>query len=129
LVFGNDYPTPDGTCIRDYVHIDDLASAHRLAIEATTPETAEVFNIGTGRGQSVMEIIQACERVVGQPIPYRVVERRPGDPPRLVANPKKLKEKLGWVPKYTSIDDTIRTAWEWAKKNPDGYLPLKAHKH
>lgn len=125
LVFGEDYPTPDGTCIRDYVHIDDLASAHRLAIEATTPETAEVFNIGTGDGQSVMEIIRSCERVVGQKIPYRVVERRPGDPPRLVANPAKLKQRLGWTPKYTSIDDTIKTAWEWHKKNPEGYLPPK----
>lgn len=124
-MFGEDYPTPDGTCIRDYVHIDDLASAHRLAIEATTPETAEVFNIGTGDGQSVMEIIRSCERVVGQKIPYRVVERRPGDPPRLVANPAKLKQRLGWTPKYTSIDDTIKTAWEWHKKNPEGYLPPK----
>jgi len=124
LVFGNDYPTPDGTCIRDYVHIDDLASAHRLAIESTGPETAQVFNIGTGAGQSVMEIIQACERVVGQKIAYRVVARRPGDPPRLVANPRKLKEQLGWSPKY-SIDDTIRSAWEWHRKNPEGYLPPK----
>jgi UDP-glucose-4-epimerase GalE len=125
LVFGDDYPTPDGTCIRDYVHIDDLASAHRLAIEATSVDTAEVFNIGTGTGQSVMEIIDACERVVGEEIPRRVVDRRPGDPPRLVANPTKLKEGLGWSPRYTSIDDTIRTAWEWHRNNPDGYLPPK----
>jgi UDP-glucose 4-epimerase len=126
LVFGDDYPTPDGTCIRDYVHIDDLASAHRLAIEATTPQTAEVFNIGTGTGQSVLEILSACERVVGQKIAHRVVERRPGDPPRLVANPTKLKEQLGWKPLYTSVEDTIKTAWEWHKKFPEGYLPKKS---
>lgn len=126
LVFGDDYPTPDGTCIRDYVHIDDLACAHRLAIEATQPDTAEVFNIGTGTGHSVMEIIRACERVVDKTIPYRVVERRPGDPPRLVANPEKLKRQLGWSPQYTSIDDNIRTSWEWHRENPEGYLPAKS---
>jgi len=120
-VFGNDYPTPDGTCIRDYVHVDDLASAHLLAIDATKPDTAEVFNIGTGNGQSVMEIISACERVTGKAIPVEVVDRRPGDPPALVANPTKLKTQLGWVPKYTSIDDTIATAWRWHTAHPDGY--------
>lgn len=128
LVFGNDYPTPDGTCIRDYVHIEDLASAHRLAIEATSPSTAEVFNIGTGTGQSVLEIIQACERVVGRSIAYRVVERRPGDPPRLVANPSKLIHQLGWQAKFTAIDDIIRTAWQWHSGNPEGYLPPKTSK-
>lgn len=121
LIFGDDYPTPDGTCIRDYVHIDDLASAHRLAIEATTPETQEVFNIGTGNGQSVLEIIEACEKVVGTSIARRIVARRPGDPPRLVANPTKLKAQLGWQPNYLSIEDTIRTAWQWHQKNPEGY--------
>lgn len=121
MVYGDDYPTPDGTCIRDYIHIEDLASAHRLAIEATTPETVEVFNIGTGTGQSVMEIIAACERVVGHEIAKEVTDRRPGDPPSLVADPTKLKTRLGWQPKYTSIDDTIATAWAWHQKYPDGY--------
>ena len=120
-IFGTDYPTPDGTCIRDYIHIDDLASAHRLAIEATTPETAEVFNIGTGQGQSVMEIITACETVTGLKIPQEITERRPGDPPKLVADPAKLKTRLGWEPQYTSIEDTIATAWAWHQKYPDGY--------
>ncbi len=120
-VYGNDYPTPDGTCIRDYVHIDDLASAHLLAIEATTPTTEEVFNIGTGSGQSVLEIIASCERIVGKSIPYEVVERRPGDPPMLVANPTKLKSQLGWQPQYTSIDETVETAWAWHQKHPEGY--------
>ena len=120
-VFGTDYPTPDGTCIRDYVHIDDLASAHRLAIEATGPKTAEVFNIGTGQGQSVIEIIAACEKVVGHPIAQEIAPRRPGDPPRLVADPAKLKNQLGWAPKYTAIEDTIATAWAWHQALPDGY--------
>ena len=120
-LFGTDYPTPDGTCIRDYVHIDDLASAHLLAIEATTTKTAEVFNIGTGSGCSVFEIIAACEKVTGQKVPYDVVARRPGDPPALVADPKKLIERLGWKPRYTNITDTIETAWRWHKANPDGY--------
>lgn len=121
MIFGDDYSTPDGTCIRDYIHIEDLASAHRLAIEATTPETAEVFNVGTGQGQSVMEIITACERVVGFDIAKEITSRRPGDPPALIADPTKLKSQLGWQPKYTSIDDTIATAWAWHQKHPDGY--------
>ena len=121
LIFGEDYPTPDGTCIRDYVHTSDLASAHRLAIEATTPETAEVFNIGTGVGQSVKDIITACEKIVGHPIPHEITARRPGDPPRLVADPAKLKTQLGWEPAYTDIEKTIATAWEWHRTHPNGY--------
>lgn len=121
LVFGDDYPTPDGTCIRDYVHVDDLASAHQLALEAMTPETADVFNIGTGTGHSVMEILRGCEAVVGRRIRYRTVDRRPGDPPRLVADPSRLVSRLGWKPRYTSMEDTIRTAWEWHKNHPHGY--------
>lgn len=120
-VFGTDYPTPDGTCIRDYIHVDDLASAHLLAIEKTTLETQEVFNVGTGLGQSVFEIIQACERVTGRSVAREHAPRRPGDPPALVADPKKLMSKLGWKPQYTSIEDTIRTAWSWHERNPTGY--------
>jgi UDP-glucose 4-epimerase len=120
-IYGTDYPTPDGTCIRDYIHIDDLASAHLLAIQATTPETAEVFNVGTGQGQSVMEIIAACEKVTGRKIAQEIAPRRPGDPPALVADPAKLKTRLGWQPRYTSIEDTIATAWAWHQKHPDGY--------
>ena len=97
-VFGTDYPTPDGTCVRDYVHTDDLAQAHRLAIAKTTEQTAEVFNVGTGRGQSVLEIIAACEAVTKRKIAVKIVDRRPGDPPALVAAPGKLIDKLGWKP-------------------------------
>ncbi|ABD57165.1 UDP-glucose 4-epimerase GalE [Jannaschia sp. CCS1] len=121
MIFGEDYPTPDGTCIRDYVHTSDLASAHRLAIEATTPSTAEVFNIGTGIGQSVKEIIAACEDITGQAIPQELTVRRPGDPPRLVADPTKLKTQLGWEPQYTDIKKTIATAWDWHRNHPKGY--------
>jgi len=120
-IFGDDYPTPDGTCIRDYVHTRDLASAHLLAIEATQEGTDEVFNIGTGNGQSVMEIIEACEAVTGQSIARSIVDRRPGDPPRLVAEPTKLKTQLGWKPEYSDIRDTIATAWAWHQAHPDGY--------
>lgn len=120
-LFGTDYPTHDGTCIRDYIHTSDLAQAHHLAIEATTPTTAEVYNIGTGNGQSNLQIIKACEEVTGVKIPVKTAERRPGDPPALVADPTKLKTRLGWKPKYTNIVDTVRTAWNWHKANPNGY--------
>ena len=121
LLFGEDYPTPDGTCIRDYVHTSDLASAHLLAIAATTPRTAEVYNIGTGQGQSVKQIHAACERVTGRKIPFEVVARRPGDAPALVAEPNKLKSQLGWKPKYSDIDTVIETAWQWHQRYPNGY--------
>jgi UDP-glucose 4-epimerase len=126
MVYGTDYPTPDGTCIRDYIHVDDLASAHLLAIEATQVDTQDVFNVGTGQGQSVFEIIQACEKVTGKRIARVISPRRPGDPPALVADPGKLKAKLGWKPAYTSIEDTVRTAWAWHQANPQGYGPRAA---
>lgn len=121
VVFGTDYPTPDGTCVRDYVHTEDLAQAHLLAIQATTPTTREVFNIGTGAGNSVLEVIRACEAVVGKKIPYEVVGRRPGDAPFLYADPRKLKEKLGWRTKFPDIRSTVATAWKWHERHPDGY--------
>jgi UDP-glucose 4-epimerase len=120
-ILGDDYPTPDGTCIRDYVHTYDLASAHLLAIQATAPDTAEVYNIGTGQGHSVRQIHQACEQVTGKLIPARVVARRPGDAPALVAEPSKLMSRLGWQPKYLDIRSIIETAWRWHSRHPDGY--------
>lgn len=128
LVFGNDYPTPDGTCIRDYIHVDDLASAHLLAIQATTPTTREVFNVGTGNGCSVLEVISACEDVVGKSIAQHIVDRRPGDPPALVADPTKLKSKLGWRPQYTDIREIVRTAWTWHQSHPDGFASAEISK-
>jgi UDP-glucose 4-epimerase len=120
-LFGDDYPTPDGTCIRDYVHTDDLASAHLLAIAATSADTAEVFNIGTGQGQSVKQIHAACEAVTGHKIPFEIVARRPGDAPALVAEPAKLVTRLGWKPKYRDISEVIKTAWTWHQRYPNGY--------
>jgi UDP-glucose 4-epimerase len=121
VVFGTDYPTPDGTCIRDYVHVDDLAQAHLLAIQATTPSTAEVFNVGTGAGSSVLEVIRACEAVVGRKLPYRVVARRPGDAPALYADATKLMTKLGWKPRHRDIRAVVASAWNWHETHPDGY--------
>ncbi len=126
LLFGDDYPTPDGTCIRDYIHTDDLASAHLLAIAATTPQTAEVFNVGTGQGQSVKQVHAACESVTGRSIPFEVVARRAGDAPALVASPTKLKTKLGWKPKYADIRSIIETAWAWHQRYPNGYADKAA---
>ncbi|MEY3023778.1 MAG: hypothetical protein RJA16_604 [Planctomycetota bacterium] len=125
-VFGTDYPTPDGTCIRDYVHTTDLASAHWLAIQATTPTTREVFNIGTGDGNSVMEVIKACEDVTGRKIPLEIGPRRPGDAPALVADPKKLKTKLGWQMAFPTIHDVVDTAWKWHQAHPRGYADRSA---
>jgi UDP-glucose-4-epimerase GalE len=121
LLFGDDYPTPDGTCIRDYIHTDDLASAHLLAIAATTPQTAEVYNVGSGQGQSVRQVHAACERVTGRKIPLEVVARRPGDAPALVADPTKLKTKLGWRPQFNDIGAIVETAWAWHQRYPKGY--------
>ena len=126
LLFGDDYPTPDGTCIRDYVHTRDLASAHLLAIAATSPQTAEVYNVGTGQGQSVRQVHQECERVTGRKIPFEVVARRPGDAPALVAEPAKLVTRLGWKPQYRDIRATIETAWAWHRQYPSGYADKAA---
>jgi UDP-glucose 4-epimerase len=120
---GTDYPTPDGTCVRDYVHTGDLASAHLLAIAATTPTTAEVYNIGTGSGASVLEVLRACEEVTDTTIPYDVTERRPGDAPALVADPRKLRERLGWTPRYPTVRPVVETAWKWHSTHPHGYGP------
>lgn len=120
-VFGKDYPTPDGTCIRDYIHVDDLATAHLSALEKLEPGTNIQVNLGTGVGNSVLEVIEACRRVTGHPIPIEYVERRPGDPAELVADARLAKSVLGWSAKYTKIEDTIRTAWAWHAKHPRGY--------
>jgi UDP-glucose 4-epimerase len=120
-VFGEDYATPDGTCIRDYVHVDDLASAHALALEQLAPGAALKLNLGTGRGQSVREVIDACRRVTGHPIPTAVGARRTGDPPELIADSRKAQRTLGWQPRYMDIEETIRTAWRWHASHPRGY--------
>lgn len=119
-IFGEDYPTADGTCIRDYIHVSDLADAHLLALEALDGEAARsarlIFNLGNGRGFSVREVIESARRVTGHPIPAEVCPRRAGDPALLVASSEKAMRELGWKPKYTQLDEIIRTAWVWHQK-------------
>lgn len=117
-VFGADYLTPDGTCIRDYIHIADLAQAHIRAIEGPH---AGAFNFGNGEGYSVKEVIAAAREVTGHPIPARIVARRPGDPDRLVASAEKARSVLGWKPRYPDLHAIIESAWNWARKHPRGY--------
>jgi UDP-glucose 4-epimerase len=122
LVFGNDYDTPDGTCIRDYVHVADLAEAHWLAWQAMgrDEKMKGVFNLGTGRGFSVREVVDAAGRVTGRPIAVRTVGRRPGDPPRLVASGEKARRELGWVPR-AGLQEILAAAWRWHEGHPKGY--------
>lgn len=120
-IFGDDFPTPDGTCVRDYIHNDDLAHAHQLAMEQVRPGEARMYNVGTGNGASVKQVHAACERAVGAPIPFEIQAPRPGDPPELVASSDKIRRELGWQPRYTHIDDIVATAWAWHKAHPEGY--------
>jgi UDP-glucose-4-epimerase GalE len=120
-VFGVDYPTPDGTCVRDYIHVDDLAEAHLLALEALAPGKQLRYNLGTGRGYSVREVIAAVEEVTGKKVPVMVGPRRAGDPPVLVAAAEKVQRELGWRPKYTDLRSVVETAWKWHKAHPKGY--------
>ena len=117
-IYGTDYPTPDGTCIRDYIHIVDLAQAHILAME---PGKQGFYNLGNGEGYSVREVIRMCEKVSGKTIPAVEKPRRPGDPPRLVASAEKAFRELGWKPKYPRLEEIVSTAWEWHKAHPNGY--------
>jgi len=117
-VFGADYPTPDGTCIRDYIHIADLARAHILALEAGV---SGAFNLGNGNGYSVREVIEAARRVTGRDIPAENAGRRPGDPPRLVADAARAAQVLKWQPAFPDLDEIISGAWEWHQAHPDGY--------
>ncbi|PYJ03515.1 MAG: UDP-glucose 4-epimerase GalE [Verrucomicrobia bacterium] len=117
-IYGTDYPTPDGTCVRDYIHIIDLAQAHLLALG---PGRQGFFNLGNGDGYSVREVIQMCEKITGTKLQALEKPRRPGDPPRLVAAADKAKRELGWKPKFAQLEDIVRTAWEWHRKHPQGY--------
>lgn len=120
-VFGDDYPTPDGTCVRDYIHVDDLGAAHLQAMEKLEPGKGICVNLGTGRGTSVREIIEACREVTGHAIPEVMGKRREGDPPELIANASLAKELLGWTPKYTDVKLIVETAWKWHQSHPNGY--------
>ncbi|MBM3966176.1 MAG: UDP-glucose 4-epimerase GalE [Planctomycetes bacterium] len=120
-VFGNDYPTDDGTCVRDYIHVEDLATAHLAALEQLQPGSVLEMNLGTGVGHSVLQVIDACRKVTGHPIPAIFADRRPGDPACLIADSSLAQKTLGWTPKYVSIDSIVETAWNWHKKHPRGY--------
>jgi len=121
-VFGNDYPTPDGTCLRDYIHVTDLADAHVKALQ-TVDETgvSGAYNLGTGHPHSVMDIIHAVERVSGRSVPWTLAPRRPGDPAVLYAAPGKAQAELHWKPQLGDVDTIVRTAWEWHRSHPQGY--------
>ncbi len=120
-VFGEDYPTPDGTCIRDYVHVEDLAEAHVRVMEALAPGDARVYNLGIGRGHSVKEIVDAVRRVVDRPFVVDTGPRRAGDPPALYADASKIEKELGWRAQRTDIADSISSAWRWFTTHPNGY--------
>ena len=113
FIYGDDYPTPDGTCIRDYIHVADLADAHMLALDALEQQSRLILNLGNGSGFSVKEVIEGVRRVTGHPIPVEVKPRRPGDPARLVASSEQAKSLLGWQPKHAELDDILASAWAW----------------
>jgi UDP-glucose 4-epimerase len=119
-VFGTDYDTPDGTCIRDYIHVSDLAEAHLLAIQALDRGSRR-YNLGNGSGYSVNEVIDAARRITGHPIPVVAAPRREGDPARLVADSSLIRRELGWTPRIPELDRIVESAWAWMKKNPNGY--------
>jgi UDP-glucose 4-epimerase len=117
-IFGDDYPTPDGTCIRDYIHVLDLAEAHIVAVESLlNGGPSDRFNAGTGVGHSVREVISAVEEVTGKKVPYKIGARREGDPPALVADSTKLQRTLGWKPRYLGLRDIVKTAWEFERNH------------
>jgi UDP-glucose 4-epimerase len=120
-IFGTDYPTPDGTCIRDYIHIADLVSAHLLALEALDECDRLVYNLGNGNGYSVREVVETARQVTGEPIPVHETERRPGDAPRLVASSEKIQRELGWTPRHPDLTDIVTSAWDWHRTHPNGY--------
>ena len=120
-VFGTDYPTPDGTCVRDYIHILDIADSHVRALEEIERVSGEAFNVGNSRGFSILEVVDAAERITGRKIPRKFGPRRPGDPAVLVASKEKLKKMLRWEASHSSLDEIIQSAWAWKQKHPKGY--------
>ena len=120
-IYGTDYPTPDGTCIRDYIHIADLVSAHLLALDGLSNHDRLIYNLGSGNGYSVREVIETARQVTGHPIPVQELPRRPGDSARLVASSEKIKRELGWKPEHDNLHEIISSAWEWHNSHPKGY--------
>ncbi len=120
-IYGTDYPTPDGTCIRDYIHIADLVSAHLLALDGLGERDQLIYNLGSGNGYSVRKVIETARKVTGHPIPARELPRRPGDSARLVASSEKIKRELGWKPEHDNLEEIIASAWNWHTSHPKGY--------
>jgi UDP-glucose 4-epimerase len=120
-IHGGDYATPDGTCIRDYVHVLDLAEAHIVALENMERFSGQAFNLGTSHGCSVKELVGTVERVTGRKVPAKIGPRRPGDPAVLVASWEKLRREAGWNPKYSDLETIVKTAWDWKQRHPQGY--------
>ena len=120
-IFGDDYDTPDGTCVRDYIHIEDLGDAHLRALDRLEPGKGICVNLGTGRGTSVLEIVEACREITGHPIPVVMGKRREGDAPELIADARLAKKVLGWEPKYNDVKSIVETAWNWHRTHPNGY--------
>lgn len=120
-IYGTDYPTRDGTCIRDYIHIADLVSAHLLALEALGERDSLIYNLGSGTGYSVREVIDTARRVTGHPIPVNELPRRPGDSARLVASSEKIQRELGWEPEHDNLEKILSSAWHWHQSHPQGY--------
>jgi UDP-glucose-4-epimerase GalE len=121
-IYGNDYPTPDGTCVRDYIHVEDLAEAHILALRHLDGGgKSGALNLGTGTGNSVREVIEACRRVTGKDLPVEVRPRRPGDPAILVADGARTRSTLGWAPRFPRLEEIVETAWAWHRAHPDGF--------
>jgi len=120
-IYGTDYATPDGTCIRDYIHVLDLASAHVLALDALSARDQLIYNLGNGRGFSVRQVVEVARKVTGHAIPAEDAPRRPGDPAVLVASSEKIRGELGWQPRYPELEQIVASAWEWRRKHPNGY--------
>lgn len=121
LIYGSDYPTKDGTCLRDYIHTADLAQAHQLAIEKLEPGKGRAYNLGSGTGATVLEVLRACESAVGRPIKHEFAPPRPGDPAVLVASPDRAIKELGWSPRHSDLKTIVESAWKWHKEHPRGY--------
>jgi UDP-glucose 4-epimerase len=127
-VFGDDYPTPDGTCLRDYIHVSDLADAHVKALERITEtDSSAAYNLGTGRPHSVRQVIDAVGRVTGRPVTWTRAARRPGDPAVLYAAASKAQAELTWTPQMPELDTIVQTAWDWHRFHPDGYRSIPTH--
>ena len=121
VIYGTDYPTPDGTCIRDYIHVADLVSAHLLSLDGLQERDRLIYNLGSGNGYSVREVIETTRQVTGHSIPVKELPRRPGDSARLVASSEKIRREFGWKPEHDNLRDMITSAWDWHKSHPDGY--------